>query len=122
MKVLPYVPYERLFFYHTVLPHKNSFLVLNLCLSFFPQHIVSVLSCSSGSTLPLHLAAYVHSCAPTIHAGYSLHSNPLYSRPPLQLSASTQRAAHRGGTTRVFFVCDIRIVVSLTLGFSSTEQ
>ncbi len=76
---------------------------INHFLSLFWQHIVSVLSCSGGSTLPLHLAAYVHPCAPTLHAGYCLHPYPLYSWPTLQLSASTQGAAHRGG--KMSFCC-----------------
>lgn len=63
----------------------------------FPQHFVSVLPCRGGSALPLHLAAYVHPCAPPLHARYRLHPHPLYSRPPLQFPASAQRSAHRRG-------------------------
>lgn len=69
----------------------------------FPQYVVSVLSCSSGSTLSLHLAAYIHPGAPTVHVGYSLHPDSLYSWPPFQLSTSTQRAANRRSKTRFFF-------------------
>lgn len=63
----------------------------------FPQHFVSVLPCRGGSALPLHLAAYVHPRAPPLHARYRVHPHPLYSRPPLQFPAPTQRAAHRRG-------------------------
>lgn len=69
------------------------YIYLSLCL----QHIVSVLSCSGGSALPLHLAAHIYPGAPTLHVRYRLHPNPLYSGPAFQLSASTQRAAHRRG-------------------------
>lgn len=56
-----------------------------------------MLSCSCGSALPLHLAAYIHPCAPALHVRHCLHPYPLYSWPPLQLSASAQRTANRGG-------------------------
>lgn len=92
----------------------HCFMIINLFLSLSLQHIVSVLSCSSGSPLPLHLAAYVHPRAPALHVGYRLHPHPLYSRPPLQLSASAQRAAHRRGEFEL-------TVVPSTLGLSSTE-
>lgn len=79
------------------LPYQLLYFSIDRFLSLFPQHIVSVLSCSSGSTLPLHLAAYIYPCAPALHVRYCLHSYPLHSGPPLQLSAPTQRAAHRRG-------------------------
>lgn len=96
---------------------------LSRCL--FPQYVVSVLSRSSGSTLSLHLAAYIHPSAPTVHVGYSLHPDSLYSWPPFQLSTSTQRAAHRRSKRRFLFYfifLNLLPVMPFTLGTSYTEQ
>lgn len=76
-----------------------------------------MLSRSRGSTLPLHLAAYVHPRAPALHVGYCLHPYTLYSGPPLKLPASTQRAAHRRGETSLLCTRD----PSLTLNNSSRK-
>lgn len=91
-------------FFHTVL---SCLVIRALTCSLSLQHIVAVLPCSRGSSLPLHLATYIHPCAPTLHVGYRLHPDTLHSRPPLQLSASTQGAAHRRGKNIFIVVCDI---------------
>lgn len=68
----------------------------------FPQHTVSVLPRGRGPALPLHLAAYIHPRAAALHVRHRLHPDPLHRGPPLQLPASTQRAAHRRGQIRLW--------------------
>ena len=61
------------------------------------QHIVSVLPCSGGLTVPLHLAAHLHPRAPPLHAGHRVHPYSLHCGASVQLAAQAQGSANRRG-------------------------
>lgn len=74
------------------------FVCLILCdLARSLQRAVSVWPCSAGAAVPLHLAAHLHTCATSQHAGHQLLPHPIPHWGAGTLPSTAAGAAHRGG-------------------------
>lgn len=95
---------------HAGVPHDVSCSTKFFCLppSGAPQRVISVLPCGAGAALSLHLAAHLHSCAASQHAGCQLLPHTISHRRAGSLLTTAAGASYRGGQSDIMLVKRIR--------------